>query len=227
MSRSTRVLLIGAVIATPLFVALWAVQALTRSGFRPAYHPMSLLSLGDQGWVQVVNFVVTGLLVIGGGVALGRVVEIGRLTRWASVLVVLMGAGLVVAGVFVTDAGAGFPAGAPAGAPVMSWHGTIHEVGFVLTQLAFVALGVILAVGFTRHHRRGWAVAGIAAVLAAVLVAALGTAETFALRLVISAAIELGLVSALAAASLVRLAAGTGRASTPMTGAQRTRTSPC
>ena len=152
--------------------------------------------------MQVANFVVTGLLVVGGGVGLGRMLEIGRLTRWVAVLIVLMGAGLVLAGVFVTDAGAGFPAGAPAGAPEMSWHGAIHEVGFVLTQLAFVVLGVILAVGFRRGHRRGWAVAGIAAVVAAVLVAAVGDADTFALRLVISAAIELGLVSALAFGSL-------------------------
>jgi hypothetical membrane protein len=202
MSRSSRILLTGAVVATPLFVLLWAVQAFTRTGFRPTYHPMSLLSVGDWGWVQMVNFVVTGLLVIGGGVGLGRILELGRLTRWASALIVLMGAGLVLAGVFVTDAGAGFPAGAPAGAPEMSWHGAIHEAGFLLTQLAFVALGVLLAAGFKRNHRRGWAAAGIAAVALAVLVAALGDAETFALRLVISAAIELGLVSALAAGSL-------------------------
>jgi hypothetical protein len=202
MSRSSRILLTGAVLATPLFVVLWAVQAFTRTGFRPMFHPMSLLSLGDRGWVQMVNFVVTGLLIIGGGVGLGRIPGIGRLTRWASVLITLMGTGLVLAGVFVTDAGAGFPAGAPAGAPEMSWHGAIHQLGFVLTQLSFVALGVVLAAGFMRGHRRGWAVASIAAVAAAVLVAALGDAETFALRLVISAAVELGLVSALALGSL-------------------------
>lgn len=203
MSRTSRLLLIGAVVATPLFVVLWAAQAFTRSGFRPAFHPMSLLSLGDQGWVQTANFVVTGMLVIGGGAGLGRVLGIGRLTRWAAVLVVLMGAGLVLAGVFPTDAGAGFPAGAPAGAPEMSPHGAMHQAGFVLTQLAFVALGVILSVGFARRHQRGWAVAGIGAVVAAVLVAVPGDAETFALRLVISAAIELGLVSALAAGALL------------------------
>lgn len=120
MTRTSRILLTGAVVATPLFVVLWAGQAFTRAGFRPTFHPMSLLSLGDQGWVQIANFVVTGALVIGGGVGLGRVLGIGRLTRWAAALVILMGAGLVLAGVFVTDAGAGFPAGAPAGAPEMS-----------------------------------------------------------------------------------------------------------
>jgi hypothetical protein len=41
-------------------------------------------------------------------------------------------------------------------------------------------------------------------VLAAVLVAALGDPKTLAIRLVISAAIELGLISALAAGSLLR-----------------------
>jgi hypothetical protein len=202
MSTSSRVLLMGAVVTTPLFIALWAVQAFTRDGFRPTYHPMSPLSLGDWGWVQVVNFVVVGVLIIGGGIGLGRALGRGPLTRWIGILVVLVGVGLVVAGVFVTDAGAGFPAGAPAGAPMMSWHGAVHEVGFILTQLAFVAVGIVLAVKFVRGRRRGWAGACIVAIAAAILVAALGDPETLAIRLVLSSAIELGLISAVAAAAL-------------------------
>jgi hypothetical membrane protein len=204
MSRSSRALLIGAVVATPLFVVLWAVQAFTRDGFRPTFHPMSLLSLGDFGWVQIATFILTGVLVIGGGIGLGRTLETGRLTRWGTTLIVLMGSGLVVAGVFLTDAGAGFPAGAPAGAPEMSWHGAVHEVGFILTQVAFVAGGIILAVRFGRNRQWAWMVACAAAVLAAILVAAVGDPETLAIRLVISATIELGLISALAAGSLLQ-----------------------
>src|ERR687898_406642 len=100
MKRSTRALLIGSVLATPLFVVLWALQAFTRDGFRPTFHPMSLLSLGDWGWVQIVNFVLNGLLVLGGSIALRRVLQPGRLTQWACVLIALMGVGLVLAGVF-------------------------------------------------------------------------------------------------------------------------------
>jgi len=203
MSTSSRILLTGAVVATPLFVALWAAQAFTRDGFRPTYHPMSLLSLGDWGWVQVVNFVLVGLLVIGGGIGLNQTMRVGRLTRWIGRLVALLGVGLVVAGVFVTDAGAGFPIGSPAGAPVMSWHGAVHEVGFMLTQLAFMAASILLALKFARDRRRGWAGACIVALLAAVLVAAFGDPETLAIRLVISSTIELGLVSAVALGSLV------------------------
>lgn len=203
MSPSSRVPLTGAVVATPLFVALWAAQAFTRDGFRPTYHPMSLLSLGDWGWVQVANFVVVGLLIIGGGIGLSRTLGVGRLTRWIGVLVALVGVGLVVAGVFVTDSGAGFPAGAPAGAPVMSWHGAVHEVGFLTTQLAFMAASIVLAAKFARDGTRGWAAACVIALLAAVLVAAFGDPETLAIRLVVSSTIELGLISAVALASLV------------------------
>ena len=204
MPRSRRALLIGAVVAAPLLVGLWAVQAFTRAGFRPTFHPMSLLSLGDGGWVQIAGFVVTGLLLIGGGVALGRVLDPGRLTRWASVLVALMGVGLVLAGVFVTDAGAGFPEGAPAGAPRTSWHGAVHEVGFVLTQLASVVLGIVLAVRFWRSDQRWWAVACVAAVMAAALAPVLGDPETLAIRLVVSAGVELALVSGVALGALRR-----------------------
>ena len=150
MTRSTRLLLIGGVAAAPLFLALWALQAFTRDGFRPTFHPLSLLALGEGGWVQIANFVITGLLLVGAGLGLRRVTG----SRTVAVLTALMGAGLVIAGVFVTDPGAGFPAGAPAGAPTMSWHGAVHEVGFVLTQLAFVVLAIALAVRFVRARRR-------------------------------------------------------------------------
>jgi hypothetical membrane protein len=199
---SSRTLLLGAVVATPLFLVLWAAQAFARNGFQPTFHPMSLLSLGDWGWVQVLNFVVVGLLVIGGGIGIGRALWPGRLARWAGALVVLMGAGLVIAGVFVTDAGAGFPPGSPAGAPVLSWHGAVHQAGFILTQLAFVLSGIMLAVRFRRDHQRAWASACIAAIAAALLVAGLGEPETFAIRLVVSSVIELGLISAVALGSL-------------------------
>ena len=113
-----------------------------------------------------------------------------------------MGVGLVIAGVFVTDAGAGFPAGAPEGAPQMSWHGAVHEVGFVLTQLAFVVVAILLAVRFGRAGERGWMIASILALVAAVGVAAVGSPETMAIRLVVSSAIELGFIAAIAARAL-------------------------
>jgi len=198
VTRSTRILLIGGIVAAPLFVAVWALQAFTREGFRPTYHPLSLLSLGEGGWVQIANFVVTGLLLIGAGIRLRRVTG----STWNALLVAIMGAGLVIAGVFPTDAGAGFPAGAPEGAPVISWHGAVHEVGFVLTQLAFVVVAILWAVRFGRAGERGWMIASILGLVAAIGVAAVGSPDTLAIRLVASSAIELGLVAAVSARAL-------------------------
>ena len=65
------------------------------------------------------------MLVIGGGVGLRRTLETGRLTRWGTTLIVLMGIGLVVAGVFVTDRRRRLPRGRRQGAPEMSWHGAV------------------------------------------------------------------------------------------------------
>jgi hypothetical protein len=204
VSHSSRSLLAGAVVAAPLLVLLWAVQAVGRDGFRPTYHPMSLLSLGEWGWVQIANFVVVGVLVLGGGIALGRTLEFGRLAGWAGGFIMLFGVGLIVSGVFVTDAGAGFPAGAPEGAPVMSWHGALHQVGFVLSQFAFLGASLTLAAGFAKAGRTVWAAGAVAAAAAAILIAVLGAPETLAIRLVASSAIELGLVGAVALDSLVR-----------------------
>ena len=54
----TRHLLTAGIVAGPLFVTVVALQLATRDGFDLTHHPISLLTLGDAGWVQVANFVV-------------------------------------------------------------------------------------------------------------------------------------------------------------------------
>src|SRR5262245_11882482 len=139
-AQTVRLLACG-VVAGPLFLAAWLIQALTRQGFDATYHPLSLLSLGDLGWIQVANFVVTGALYVACAVGMWRVLHPGRGGTWGPIMVGLQGLGLILAGVFVTDAGAGFPPGGPAGAPErMSWHGLLHEAGFIVSTLSwFVA----------------------------------------------------------------------------------------
>ncbi len=58
----TRTLLGAGVVAGPLFVGVAAVQAFTRTGFDLRRHPLSMLSLGEYGWIQVTNFIVAGVL---------------------------------------------------------------------------------------------------------------------------------------------------------------------
>ncbi|WP_203590100.1 DUF998 domain-containing protein [Streptomyces sp. SID13031] len=99
ITSSTRRLLTAGIIAGPFFSVLVAAQALTRDGFDVRKHAASLLAIGDLGWIQSANFVITGVLLIAGAVGLRRAVGI----RWAPRLLGLYGVSMVAAGLFVPD----------------------------------------------------------------------------------------------------------------------------
>jgi hypothetical protein len=67
----TRTLLICGAIAGPLFTVAWLVEGATRADYSPLRHPVSSLALGEFGWTQVANFIVTGLLTLAFAVGLG------------------------------------------------------------------------------------------------------------------------------------------------------------
>jgi Protein of unknown function (DUF998) len=194
-----RMLLGCCVIAGPLFVTASLAQAFTRTGFDLGRHPISLLSLGSLGWIQVANFIVSGVLYIVGAVGLRDALRPGRGGTWAPRLVAITGVGLIIAGVFTADAGAGFPPGAPAGAPAMSWHGVLHEVGFGLSFLGAIAACGVFARRYAALGRRDWAVAAIATIAAVLIIAGWPDLNTLSVRLVIATAALFGFLSAVAA----------------------------
>ncbi len=125
----TRAVLICGVVAGPLFIVVALIQVLSRAGFELRRHPLSLLGLGDLGWIQITNFVVTGRLVIVCGVGMRRSLHPGRGGTWGPSLVGAYGVGLIAAGVFVADPSLGFPPGAPPGSPDrFSWHSILHGI---------------------------------------------------------------------------------------------------
>jgi Protein of unknown function (DUF998) len=198
-SHQTAQLLTAGIVAGPLFLVLWALQAFTRDGFDPGRHPISLLSLGQLGWIQIANFVVTGALFVACAVGLRRVLHPGRAGTWGPRLVGALGAGLIVAGVFVTDAGAGFPAGAPAGAPEMSWHGALHEVGYLVVLLSWTAACLVFRGRFAALGQRGWARACVATVAVFLVLSGWPDPDSLSIRIVIATAVQFGFLAAMAA----------------------------
>ncbi len=71
-TRLTRAMLAAGIVAGPLFIVASLVQVLTRQGFDLTRQPISMLSLGDLGWIQIANFEVTGLLVLACAVGMRR-----------------------------------------------------------------------------------------------------------------------------------------------------------
>src|SRR3989440_4575192 len=149
--RVTRSLLGYGVLAGPLYVTVSLAQALTRDGFDLTRHQWSLLSNGELGWIQVANFVVTGLMVIASAVGLRRALA----TTWAPRLVATYGAGLVCAGMFRADPALGFPPGAPAGTGTVTWHGILHFVAGGIGFAGLIAACFVVARRFAAEGRAG------------------------------------------------------------------------
>ena len=142
------------------FIAVFLIAGAIRPHYDPLYNPVSALSLMGGGWVQIANFVVTGLLMLACGLGLRRGLASGRGATWGPILIGIFGLGLVGAGVFVTDPGFGYPPGAPSGVPpVPSLHGTVHTL---VSLVVFVALSIacfVFARRFSAQPRsRIWAV---------------------------------------------------------------------
>jgi hypothetical protein len=196
-TRTARLLQAG-VVAGPLFVGLGLLQAVTVDGFDLRRHPLSLLSVGEHGWIQIANFVVSGALVIACAVGLRRALYPGRSGTWGPRLVGGYGVGMIVAGVFTADPGLGFPAGAPDGTPPeLSVHAILHGVGAALAFNGMAIACLVFARRFAALRSRGWVAASIATAVSAVAIAS-WPGDGISVRLVVAAAILFGYLAALA-----------------------------
>jgi Protein of unknown function (DUF998) len=155
--RITKSLLGYGVIAGPIYLLVVAAQAITRTGFTPARHDVSLLANGELGWIQIANFVLTGAMTIAAAIGVGRAFGVDRAARRAAALIAGYGVGLVGAGVFRADPSMGFPPGTPAGRGSVSWHGMLHLLCAGVGFASFVVACFVVAARFSRAGEGGWA----------------------------------------------------------------------
>jgi len=197
---TTNRLLTCGIIAGAVFVAVAGAQMLLRPGFDLSRHAISLLSLGDLGWIQIANFVVTGVLAIACAIGIRRVLYGQRAGTWGPILVAAYGVGLVSAGLFSADPSAGFPAGAPEGLPEhFSRHAILHGVAAMLAFLSLTVACLVFARRFATLGRRGWAAYSVATGVVAVLLAAWPSTAGAGIRLALAALLTwawLGLLAA-------------------------------
>ena len=145
-----RALLGCGLVAGPLWVGVVLVQMATRPGFDIRRHAVSQLSLGDLGWVQMANFIISGLLVVAFAIGVRRTLARARGGTWGALLLGIYGAGLVGAGMFRADPGNGFPPGTPDVTGQISSHGLMH---LIFAAIAFVSIIAASAIVFARRYR--------------------------------------------------------------------------
>src|SRR5215510_13653505 len=143
---TTKSLLVCGVVAGPLFTVAWIVEGATRVNYDPLRYPISALSLGNAGWMQIATFIITGLLTLAFAIGLRRALRPSG-SVWGPALVGMAGIGLIGAGIFVTDPLNDYPPGTPLIPTGRTAHGILHDLfgipfflglpitGFVFAQL--------------------------------------------------------------------------------------------
>jgi hypothetical protein len=119
-------------------------QGLIREGFSYSEHALSMLTLGDFGWIQTANLGLTGLMVAVTGVGFTRAMKPARGATAAGVLLGIFGVALIGSAVFPPDPVDGFPD--PGSTEAATTSGILHlvfgAIGFIaLAAATFVVAG--------------------------------------------------------------------------------------
>ncbi len=155
--KKTKILLASGAIGCWLFVIASIIEGRIHLDYNPIRHPVSSLALGDFGWMQVANFIILGLLILGFAIGLRRSLQPSKDSIWGSLLLGLVAIGLIGAGIFITDPDYGYPVDMPVLLGPDSLRGYLHEL---FSLLIFVGLPVAC---FVLRHRflvtgeSGWA----------------------------------------------------------------------
>jgi hypothetical protein len=160
-----------------VFLIEGAVPAIRPDGYSPLRHPISTFAIGEFGWIQVANFLVTGALLVAFAMGVRRAG--GGI--WAPVLIGLVGVGLIGAGVFTADPLSGYPPGTPAMPAMGTTHGVLHEAFSAPVFLGLPAAAGLVGYRFAKSGHRWWAgysVGTAVAFLALFVLTSMGFAQT-------------------------------------------------
>jgi hypothetical membrane protein len=161
-------LLACGVIGPLLFICTFLIEGLVSAvrpaGYSPVRHPVSTFAIGEFGWIQTANFVVTGALLFAFAVGLRPALRRHDGRIWAPVVFGVIAVGLIGAGLFTADPMSGYPPGTPAlpeGA-ARTTHGTAHDAFSALFFLGLPVACVMTGYRFARSGHRLWASYSIA-----------------------------------------------------------------
>ncbi len=160
-----------------LFTTTYLIEGATRPGYSTWQQAISALSLGPGGWVQQINFVVFGVIVLWTTFAWRKLLKGGVGATWYPIVRGLEGVGLIIDGFFSQDPAFGYPAGAILTTPTL--HAVIHQI-FAFMSITAIAVGFfILAWRFTKEPGwRGWALySALTGLLTIVFIAIFGAAN--------------------------------------------------
>ena len=96
---TTRFLITCGAVGPLLFILIFLIEGATRPGYSAWHNYVSSLGTSSQGWMQIANFLVCGLLTLCFAVGLRQVMHTGKGSVWGPILIGVFGLALIVAGI--------------------------------------------------------------------------------------------------------------------------------
>ena len=167
-SLVSRLCLWAGIVGPLFFVLVFTIDGFFTPGYSAMRDVVSFLELEPAGWIQGLNFLLTGLLFMLFAFGFFQWMRPVSTRGWRSVtaiLIALSGVGMIMESLFFPDA---------AGTAQPSVHGTLHPIAFSLIFLSLGIASLLVAGKFLRTP--GWRVHGVYSLLAGLfpIVAALG-----------------------------------------------------
>jgi len=130
-----------------LFLLVFTTEGLIRPGYSPASMPVSALSIGPRGWIQITNFLISGTGILFFALVTFRQFRLAGKSGLAPILLIILAAALFLSGPFVMD---------PPGTARSLWtlHGWIHQIlgAVVFTLMPVICLTFLFALRSMQVH---------------------------------------------------------------------------
>ncbi len=152
-STAVRPLLACGIIAPLLNIVVVLVLGAVRPGYNAWKVPDSNLELGEGGWIQITNYLLTGALLLAFAAGMRLRLPTGRGSTWGPILLGVYGFTFVAIGPILPDPSLGYPAGASTASTV---HGTIHILLGLLQFTSLIAACFVLSRRDEEPKTIGW-----------------------------------------------------------------------
>lgn len=94
---------LAGIVGPAIFILVFTLEGWLRPGYSPLAQYVSELSLGPRGWIEIVNFLIVGTLMLWFSHGVAAVFSNGRASKAGPLLLAIIGLCLLLSGPFVTD----------------------------------------------------------------------------------------------------------------------------
>jgi Protein of unknown function (DUF998) len=157
INKITRTLLKCGPFGCILFIGMFLIQGQLRVGYSAEKFPISSLSIGEFGWIQIINFLTAGAFIFLSAVGFRKATSLMKGSLWTARLIGAVGIGLFGAGLFSSDPVYGYPVTSQLALAQFTIHGHLHDLFSIFVFICLPILCFRMKNIFKAANKRQWA----------------------------------------------------------------------